>query len=195
LAGVVDTHFDHGRLMVCSQSKQRLGDTNAVIEIALGFEDASAFGQDDGHHVLGGRFPIAASHGNDRDVKAAAVMGGQLLKSDERIRHEQQEWGLLKGLHPRPPGDDCADCPLLEGGMYEGMAVVTLSRKRDKEIAGKNVARVRRHPQHLLAKAARFHRLKHSRPDDFQDLIDGKQGHIFPFRLLCMADSGTPSCA
>ena len=115
---------------------------NVIIEIAFRLCDPETPGQNRGREILRACLAIATGDRDDLQTQRAAVVGGDLLIGQQRVRHAQKrEIGRSLAapfrLHDRTNGT------VHEGIVDELVAVKVLSRQRDEQVAGPGRARVR----------------------------------------------------
>ena len=73
------SHLDEGELVFCPEAKECQGDTDMIVEVALGVEEAVALGEDSCCELLGGRLAVGACDSDHGQAECLAVVVGELL--------------------------------------------------------------------------------------------------------------------
>ncbi len=76
VARMTGSHLDDGYLMLLSQTEERFGDADIVVEVALCIKNVELLRQDSRNKFLCGSLPVGTSNANDRDVKLTSVFTG-----------------------------------------------------------------------------------------------------------------------
>lgn len=106
LSGGAHAHLEDGRFVVRPEPEEREGQSQAVVEVALGLEDAETAGEQGCRELLGRRLADAPGDAHDLDRPPGEDVAGERLEGGHRIL-DLDEAEVLDGEGDRT-GDDGA---------------------------------------------------------------------------------------
>ena len=131
LAEFRNSHLDHGRFVLASEFRQHHGNSVAVVQVSFCLEGAETLLQDRGDHFLCRGLAHASGDADNRQVKIAAVSGGNLFQCRQHIVHNDH-WPLLPLGYPLT---DAAGSAAFKRGRDKVMPVHALSPKGREQVS------------------------------------------------------------
>jgi hypothetical protein len=147
LAGAVHAHLDHRRAMPGSEAEQGQRQADVIVQVAARRQHGGAERrlEDGGDHFLGRRLAVRAGHRDHRQVEAGAPGGGEAAEGEARIVDDDRRYAIRQA---RGLMQEQRHGPGRHRLCQEIVGVEAFAAERDEQLAGIDVAGVRRYAAH-----------------------------------------------